>query len=126
MLISREQSTSHLIRAWEHGRIRIGERWLSGNFIVSAETIVSDWALAEPGHVTVADLGPALELKPALVIVGAGFDPVRPDFDLMQELAELSIGLEYMQTPAACRTYNVLVHEGRRVAAAMIQDTASV
>jgi uncharacterized protein len=126
MQISREQSTSHLIRAWEPGRIRIGERWLSGNFIVSAETIVSDWTVAEPGRVTVADLGPALELKPALVIVGAGFDTVRPDFDLMQALAELSIGLEYMQTPAACRTYNVLVHEGRRVAAAMIQDRGSV
>lgn len=125
MQFSREQSTSHLIRAWEPGRIRVGERWLTGNFIVSAETIVSDWDLRDPRRVTVEDLEPALALEPELVIVGAGFDLVRPDLDLMQELAGLAVGLEYMQTPSACRTYNVLVHEGRRVAAAMIQGSAN-
>jgi uncharacterized protein len=122
---SREESASNLVRAWEPGRIRIGERWLTGNFIVSAETIVSDWALQDPGRVTVEDLEPALALEPELVIVGAGFDLVRPDLELMQELAGFAVGLEYMQTPAACRTYNVLVHEGRRVAAAMIQGSAN-
>jgi uncharacterized protein len=126
MQFSREQSTNHLIRAWEPGRIRVGERWLTGNFIVSAETIVSDWTLRDAGRVTIEDLAPALELEPELVVVGAGFTAVRPDFDLMYALAERSIGLEYMQTPSACRTYNVLVHEGRRVAAALIQTAESV
>lgn len=125
MQFSREESTSNLVRAWEQGRIRIGERWLTGNFIVSAETIVSDWDLQDPRRVTVEDLEPALALEPELVIVGAGFDLVRPDLELMQELAGLAVGLEYMQTPAACRTYNVLVHEGRRVAAAMMQGNTN-
>lgn len=125
MQFSREESTSNLVRAWEHGRIRIGERWLTGNFIVTAETIVSDWDLQDPHRVTVEDLEPALALEPELVIVGAGFDLVRPDLELMQKLAGLAVGLEYMQTPSACRTYNVLVHEGRRVAAAMIQESAN-
>jgi uncharacterized protein len=126
MQFSREESTRNLIRAWEPGRIRIGERWLTGNLIVSAETIVSDWALRDRDRITVEDLAPALELKPELVIVGAGLEAVYPDFDLMRELAGLAVGLEYMQTQAACRTYNVLVHEGRRVAAALIQDRDSV
>jgi uncharacterized protein len=126
MQISREESTSNLIRAWEPGRIRIGERWMTGNLIVSAETIVSDWTLRDRRRITVEDLTPALELEPELVIVGAGLEAVRPDFDLMHELAGLAVGLEYMQTQAACRTYNVLVHEGRRVAAALIQEPDSV
>jgi uncharacterized protein len=126
MQFSREESTRNLIRAWEPGRIRIGERWLTGNLIVSAETIVSDWTLRDRGRITVEDLAPALELEPELVIVGAGLTAVSPDFDLMRELAGLAVGLEYMQTQAACRTYNVLVHEGRRVAAALIQERDSV
>ncbi|HUF73080.1 MAG TPA: MTH938/NDUFAF3 family protein [Gammaproteobacteria bacterium] len=126
MQFSREESTRNLIRAWEPGRIRIGERWLTGNLIVSAETIVSDWTLRDRGRITVEDLMPALELGPEVVIVGAGLAAVSPDFDLMRELAELAVGLEYMQTQAACRTYNVLVHEGRRVAAALIQQRDSV
>ena len=126
MQFSREESTSNLIRAWEPGRIRVGEQWLTGNLIVSAEKIVSDWTPRDPDRITIADLAPALELRPELVVVGAGMTAVRPDFDLMQALAGLAVGLEYMQTQAACRTYNVLVHEGRRVAAALIQERDSV
>jgi uncharacterized protein len=120
MQITREASASNLIRAWEHGRVRIGEQWLSGNLIVTAEVIVRDWTLNEPGRITLADLTPALEFAPELIVVGAGSDAQTPDIDLMAALAAHSIGLEFMQTPAACRTYNVLVHEGRRVAAALV------
>jgi len=122
MQITREASTSHLVRAWEPGRIRIGEHWYSGNLIVTAETIVSDWTLATPGRVTVADLEPALALGPELIVVGAGAAATPPDVDLMAELAARGVGLEFMQIQAACRTFNVLVHERRRVAAALVPD----
>lgn len=125
MLITRETSASNLIRAFEHDRIRIGEAWLTGSLIVTAEAIVSDWSPADPGRITIEDLAPALAQEPELVVVGAGSGPCVPDVDLMAALAEQSIGLEYMHTAAACRTYNVLVHEGRRVAAALILDPAS-
>ena len=123
MQITREQTSSNLIRAWEPGRVRVGDEWLAGNLIISAETIVSDWTVIDPNRLTIADLEPALALEPELVIVGAGDGRVPPNIDLMQALAELAIGLEFMQTSAACRTFNVLVHEGRRVAAALIQPT---
>ena len=126
MQITREESVSNLIRAFEPGRIRIGQQWLTGNLIVTADVIVSDWRPGNAGRVTVADLEPALEHDPELIIVGGGTDVITPDVELMQELAGLAIGLEYMQTQAACRTYNVLVHEGRRVAAALILETDSV
>ena len=126
MQITREESVSNLIRAFEPGRIRIGQQWLTGNLIVTAEVIVSDWRPGDASRVTVADLEPALEHDPELIIVGGGTDVITPDVELMQELAGLAIGLEYMQTQAACRTYNVLVHEGRRVAAALILEADSI
>ena len=47
---------------------------------------------------------------------------VLPDVDLMAALAARAIGLEIMSTPAACRTFNVLVHERRRVVAALLNS----
>ena len=126
MQITREEAQSNLIRAWEPGRIRIGEHWLSGHLIVTADTIVSDWLAPEADRVSIDDLAPALALEPELVIVGAGSSAIAPDIELMSELAARAVGLEYMQTAAACRTYNVLVHEGRRVAAALLQPLRSV
>jgi len=120
MQFTREQSSSHLIRAWEPGRIRIAERWFTAHLIVSADTILSEWTPRDLARVTVADLKPVLELEPELIILGSGSAALPPDVDLMAELAAHGIGLECMQTSAACRTFNVLVHEGRRVAAALI------
>lgn len=120
MQITRETTSSNLIHAVEHGRVRIGAEWIAGSLIVTADEIVSDWAPADPASLTLADLAPALAFRPELVIVGAGHGPATPDVDLMAELGARAIGLEFMQTRAACRTFNVLVHEGRRVAAALI------
>jgi uncharacterized protein len=120
MQITRETSNSNLILAVEQERIRIGAQWYTGNLIVTADEIVSDWAPVDPACVTLADLAPALALEPELVIIGAGNEPATPDIDLMAELGARAIGLEFMQTAAACRTFNVLVHERRRVAAALI------
>jgi uncharacterized protein len=105
--------------------VRVGEQWFTGNLIVTADRILSDWVLLTPGRVTLADLQPAIELEPELLIVGAGMAPCDPDVDLMVDLAERAIGLEFMQTAAACRTYNVLIHEGRRVAAALVLDSGA-
>ena len=57
---------------------------------------------------------------PEIVLLGTGAEVLLPDLDLMAALAARAIGLEIMSTPAACRTFNVLVHERRRVVAALV------
>jgi uncharacterized protein len=120
MQLTRETSTPHLIRAWEPGRVRIAERWVAGHVIVSAEKIVEGWAPAATAVLTVADLAPALALEPTILLLGTGTDRFLPDVDLMADLAQRRIGLEIMSTPAACRTFNVLLQEQRRVVAALL------
>lgn len=119
MELSREQSEAYLIRAWEAGRIRIGERWVHGHVIVAPDRVITDWNVDEPLHLQLADLEPAVALRPEIVLVGSGRELLLPDITLMAALAEHGVGLEFMSTPAACRTYNVLVHEQRRVVAAL-------
>ena len=97
----------------------VGDRWLGGNLVVSAERVIADWPGPDPRALGVADLAAALELDPEIILIGTGERAALPDVELMGALAERGIGLEFMTTPAACRTYNVLVHEQRRVVAVL-------
>jgi uncharacterized protein len=119
MQLTRDSSTQHFIRAWEPGRVRIAERWVAGHVIVSAEQIVESWTTAAPTALTVEDLAPALAFAPTILLLGTGTDRSLPDVELMAALAERRVGLEIMSTPAACRTFNVLLQEQRRVVAAL-------
>ena len=69
-----------------------------------------------------ADLEPVLALRPELLLIGSGVRQEFPDQALFRALYESRIGFEIMDTAAACRTYNVLVAEGRDVAAALIVE----
>ena len=119
MQLTRDSSTQNYIRAWEPGRVRIAERWVAGDVIVSADEIVESWTTAALTALTVEDLAPALAFAPTIVLLGTGTDKFLPDVELMAALAEQRVGLEIMSTPAACRTFNVLVQERRRVVAAL-------
>ena len=120
MQLTRDSSTQHIIRAWEPGRVRIADRWIAGHVIVSADRIIEGWASAAPNVLTIEDLAPALELAPTILLLGTGTDRFLPDVELMAALAQRRVGLEIMSTPAACRTFNVLLQEGRRVVAALL------
>ena len=115
-----ETSRSNVIHSWEHGRIRIGEQWLTGHIIVSADTILSDWPVGDAKSLTIEHLEPAIALAPKIILLGTGIRNLMPDIDLMAKLADRAIGLEVMDTAAACRTFNVLIHEQREVVAALL------
>jgi uncharacterized protein len=118
--LTREIPAAHVIRAWEAGRIRIGDRWIEGNVIVSADRIIPDWPVHAANELAAPDFAAAIELAPEIILLGTGAGVLLPDVDLMGALATQAIGLEIMSTPAACRTFNVLVQERRRVVAALI------
>lgn len=124
MLISKESSAVNLIGAWKDGEIRIGEEWVRGHVIVSPNAIIRDWTVDTPATLAVADLDDALALEPEIVIIGTGTALVIPTSDIVETLGNRGIGVEVMSTPAACRTYNVLAHEWRRVVAALFEPAA--
>jgi uncharacterized protein len=122
--LTRETTPAHLIRAWEPGRVRVLERWVQGNVIVAPDRVIENWQVTSPTQLRSEDLRDAVALEPEIILLGTGAEIVLPDVDLMAELAALHIGLEIMSTPAACRTFNVLVHEQRRVVAALFNAAA--
>lgn len=123
--LSRETSAVNIIRACEPGRIRIGETWYTGHVIVARHEVLADWAPRRPREWALADLSLALALKPEILLLGAGPRDIVPDMALIAALADANVGLEFMTTAAACRTYNVLAHEERAVVAALYNPSDS-
>lgn len=78
-----------------------------------------------PEALSVEDLKPAIDLDPEVLIVGTGTQSMLPSPQLTAALASQGIGLEFMDTRAACRTFNVLSGEGRQVVAALFIGAAN-
>ena len=119
MKFTLETSDVNLISAWEPDAVRVGKEWYRGHLILSSQHILPDWTVTAPDILQANDLSAAIELGPEIILLGTGIHLALPDIDLMAELAGQGIGLEIMDTPAACRTYNVLIHESRNVVAAL-------
>ena len=100
-----------------------GERYRA-SLLVSGERLVADWPARSVEALTPADLAPLLEMKPEVVVLGTGAAFRLPQPRLLAPLARAGIGVESMDTQAACRTYNILLSEGRHVVAALIVTPA--
>ena len=112
--------TANLVTSVSPGRIRVGETSIDSSVILSAKRIIPDWPVRTSEELDLASLAPALDLGPSILVVGTGTRLVFPRGGLVAELAARGIGLEVMDTAAACRTYNILVNEERPVVAALV------
>jgi uncharacterized protein len=79
-----------------------------------------DWPPAGFDELAAAHLQSLLELRPEIVLLGTGEQQRFPRPELTRALRDAGIGVEVMTVAAACRTYNILVAEERRVAAALL------
>jgi len=113
-------ATLYVVRGYSPGLLRIGQRELTRSVIVSAASLIDDWRPQNIGELAAEDLEPALALRPEVLLLGSGARQVFPPHELLARVHAARIGVEIMDTGAACRTYNVLVGEGRAVAAALI------
>lgn len=110
----------NLIRSYQPGSLVIGDQVYTSNLILSPGQIMPDWAAASTEFLTMELLEGALAMKPGILLLGTGAVQRFPDPELMASVLGLGIGLEVMDTPAACRTYNILASENRPVVAALI------
>ena len=80
------------------------------------------WAVATLSDVSLASLSPVSAAEPAveILLIGTGSRMALLPAALRADLKSLGVGIEIMDTGAACRTYNLLAGEGRRVAAALL------
>lgn len=120
MKFNRDNVSAVTVRQIEPGSIIVGEQTINENVVLIREEIQRGWDFQDLSRVTEKDLDFVLRRNPELVVYGTGWRPQQPARELMFAMARRGIGLEVMDTPAACRTFNILVNEGREVAAILV------
>ncbi len=114
------QDEGYVITAYDNGSITVNGKPFSQSLIVTSTKLDENWdvktiELLQPNHID-----QVLLLNPELIIIGTGDKLVFPAVEIYSGIIERGIGVDFMDTGAACRTYNILMSEGRDVVAGLI------
>lgn len=121
MELTLERPGDHLfVRSVSSAGIEIVDRLFAGPVILSASEVLDDWEAGAPQDLEEGHFEPVFGMEPEVVLIGTGAAQVFLSPELMMCFYRRGIGVEIMSTSAACRTFNVLAGEGRRVVAAML------
>ncbi len=111
---------SHLITGYEVGMVRVNETAYHASLIVTPERLDVHWQPQRFEDLDLACFQSLLDNPSEVVILGTGARLRFPPRDIALAFRSRGIGFEVMDTGAACRTYNILMTEGRPVAAALL------
>ena len=116
----------YLITGLETHAVRVDEQVHRCSLVISAEHLISSWPPSQVSDISASHWDAVLELRPELILLGTGSQLIFPEPEQLAPIHRAGIGIEVMDTHAASRTYNLLVHEGRKVAAGLIisQDSS--
>jgi uncharacterized protein len=119
----------NLIRSYSNGAVHVGDQILHRSCIVTPDSVIADWRPTNVDDLLESDLEPLLSLaaavKPQLVLLGTGATHRFPPAPIRGAFVKAGVALETMDLGAACRTFNVLVQEDRRVCAALLFSGAA-
>ena len=108
------------ITGYENDWVEINAQRFDHSFIVLPETSPQLWRVNAFDLLQPSDFDQLLGMKPDLVILGTGQRQLFASARLTANLMAQKVGVECMDNQAACRTYNILMAEGRKVALAVI------
>ena len=110
----------NVIRAYGGGELRVNDNTYRGAVILSASTVIAEPNIHNLEDLVAIEASRILALEPELVLLGTGARQIFPVSSFGAQFLRAGIGFEVMDTGAACRTFNVLVGEQRRVAALLL------
>ncbi len=110
------------VRRYVPGEIGVRGTCYTHSIVLTAERVIDDWPPQSAGAIEAAHLEALLELdpRPEIVLIGTGETQVFPPHEILAPLARAHVGIEVMDTRAACRTWNILLADDRHAAAALI------
>jgi len=102
------------------GYVVVNQDRFEHSIVVCAEAVHTDWLVDDFAMLNESHFEYFLALKPEVLLLGTGIKQCFPHPRLYRALTNARIGVECMDTAAACRTYNILVAEDRKVVAAIL------
>lgn len=118
--LENSEAGTHIVRAYGPGQVTVNQQVYRRSLVITRERVITDWLPADFEALQASHFEALLKLQPEVVILGTGGRLRFPNAELTRALVEAQIGLEIMDTGAACRTYNILVSESRQVVAALL------
>jgi uncharacterized protein len=115
-----QPNAANVIHAVTRESVSINGKAFTTSVLVPSDAPLQAWAAATVADLTAEHFEQIVTFRPELVVFGSGPHMKFAHPSLMRSLMQARIGVETMDTMAACRTYNILVSEGRRVLAALI------
>ena len=109
-----------LFTGYAPDHVMVNRERYNSSIVVRADEIRTDWQIASFDELNEAHFEYFLALQPEVLLLGTGTSQHFPHPRLYRALTNAGIGIECMDTPAACRTYNILVEEDRKVVAAIL------
>jgi len=120
-----------IISDYSGGGFTIGGAFYNGSVMITGEEgtgyVIEPWSVDDADNISVDNLGRIYQSadRPNLIVLGIGDEMSHPFAQLRVALSKHGIAVEILTTPAACRTWNLLLSEGRKVAFAAVASKAS-
>ena len=124
-LLSTAEAGTHAVTAYGAGYVTVDGRRLVQSFILTSTQLIADWKVRQISDIADFGLDELANLNCDIVILGTGNTQRFPAPKLLQPLLARRVGVEVMDNFTTCRTYNILLAEGRAVALAVIMESAS-
>lgn len=120
MKFTQDPSSAVTIRAVDRGSIKIGDTIHSNHLVLHAHGIGPEWPVSTVNDLHFSDFADHIDEKTEIVLLGTGWQTVVPPREIVFAMARQGCGFEFMETPAACRTFNILASEDRNVSAFLL------
>ena len=107
------------IKNYENHKIYIDDKVFENNIIITSSNIIK-WDIRDLKTSTHENYEELLIAKPEIIIIGTGTELIIPNTQLIHQIHKRNIGIEFMITESACKTYNLLVSENRKIVAGLL------
>ncbi|MBU3606254.1 Mth938-like domain-containing protein [Polynucleobacter sp. MWH-Creno-3A4] len=115
-------SGANTITGYGDGYVEINRTPYAHAVLLSSDGAINEWPVQSFDTLEADHFAQMVVLKPELILLGTGRKQRFPKPELLKALISAKIGFEIMDSQAACRTYNILVGEGRQVLLALIVE----
>jgi len=120
MKFQREATSEFAITGYTASAISVAGIEYGHSLRVAHSSAAMPWAATSFADITAVTVADGTTVAAEIVLIGTGSKLRFPPPDALRPLRDAHIGFEVMDTAAACRTYNVLLSEGRQVAALLL------
>lgn len=114
------QEEGYVITAYDSDSVSVNGKIFTQSLVIASARLHENWDINSIELLTADHIEQVLSFMPELVLIGTGSSLKFPAVEVYSSIIQRGIGVDFMDTGAACRTYNILMSEGRDVVAGLI------